>query len=214
MSKFPVVIPYIKTPDHGMELRYTLRSLNNIRNFNGEVYIVGDREKWFKNLHVISFRRIYGKPYYEQARKMIAAAEHLRNSQFIAMMDDVYITTSMEVGVYHGDELPMVSHTPHQSAKVKTGEFLHSFNHSVIDYELHAPMLVKSNDLLTSLRYITINPPLQWRSIYGNVNHIGGVYLKDNKTRSKELPKANIISTNYYTPELDKLFPEPSRYEI
>lgn len=213
MNKYPVVIPYIKTPDHGQELRYTLRSLRNIQNFNGEVYIVGDQEKWFKNLHVIAHKRIYGKPYFEQASKMVTGAQYITDPHFIAMMDDVYITTPIEAKIYHGDTLPMVSHTPHQAAKVKTGEFLYSFDHTLIDYELHVPMLVNSNHLITSLKYITRSSPLQWRSIYGNINNIGGEYYKDKKTRTNELPEGKIISTNFFTHELDKLFPNASIYE-
>ena len=213
MVKYPVVIPYVKTADHGEELRFALRSLKNIDNFNGEVYIVGDKEKWFKDIHYIAHKRVYGKPYYEQSLKMMAAAAALDDITFIAMMDDVYITTNSTVNVYRGDHLPLVSHTPHQAAKVKTGEFLFTMGHPMVDYELHVPMLVNGKKLRESIRYIFRNSQLQWRSVYGNINNIGGEYYEDKKTRTEELPEGPYISTNYFSNELRKLFPEKSRYE-
>lgn len=85
------------------------------------------------------------------------------------------------------------------------------------DFETHAPMLVDRDKLLETLNVILDDPKsweLQWRSMYGNMHGIEFEYFEDKKTKTSKLKDGAIISTANYTRELDKLFPEPSRYEL
>ena len=95
MSKLPVVIPYVHTNDDGAELRYTLRSLKNIKNWNGEVYVIGDKERWFKDIIYIRQKRQWGRPYDDVINKL----KQVPVDDYILMMDDVYITKPTEVVV-------------------------------------------------------------------------------------------------------------------
>lgn len=214
-----VVLPYIHTYDSGMELRYMLRSLKNITNFDGEVIVVGDREKWFtdKITHVQA-RRQSNKPYLDQTCKMLGACNLLNlGEEFIAMYDDVYITEPTEVGVYKLEgELRATKPSIHQRSKQYTADKLKEMGSTTVDYETHAPMLVNTSRLVTILKYILDDPKphmLQWRSMYGNLYRIEAELFEDKKTKTQQLKQGAIISTNIYTPELHKLFPEPSIYE-
>lgn len=214
-----VVIPYIHTHDSGMELRYTLRSLKNIINFDGDVYIIGDRERWFTDKVVhIPYKRMYGKPYLDQIQKMwVACIQEDIGDEFIAMMDDIYCLEPTKVGVYYvNDQLKSARPSFHQRTKEQTAAKLHSMGLPTKDYESHAPMVVNREKLLATLNFmlkLMNTHTLQWRSMYGNMHGIDAELFTDAKTKTSVLPEGNIISTNGYTKELERLFPESSVYE-
>lgn len=217
MNKVPVVIPYISTKDKGIELRYALRSLKNIKNFNGEVYIIGDKEKWFANITHIPVIRRYGMPYFDQVLKMKLACE-LENmpEQFIASMDDLYVTKPTEIKLYHMGPMEITKSSPYHRTKQYTLDKLLEVGLYPYDYELHVPMLVNRDRLLEALNIILADPKnkvLQWRSMYANMFNLGGEQIEDKKTKTLQLKDGPMISTNVYTAELNELFPEPSRYE-
>lgn len=216
--KYPVVLPYLKTEDQGMELRYMLRSLKNVTNFNGDVYIVGDKENWFYNINHIPQKRDYGKIYLDQIKKMYTACLLPEMPEkFIATMDDCYVTKKQEIGVYSIGELKDERNSIHRRTKYHTKQKLKDMELPTLDYEAHAPMLVNKNDLLVTLSTILEQPSrksLQWRSMYGNMFNVEAKWIEDKKTKTTKLKSGDIISTNFYTPELQKLFPDPSPYEI
>lgn len=208
-----IVLPYIHTPDNGKELRYMLRSLKNLVGFDGEVMIVGDREKWFQNIQHIPCRRLSKKPYLDQAMKMKLACDYAPET-FIAMQDDIYFTEPVEAGAYYIGELTDEFTSIHKRSKKYTKDMLLDMGLGIRDFEAHAPILVERVRLLTALSYVMQNePPLQWRSMYGNLWDIDAELFEDKKTRTHQLKEGKIISTNFYTSELHKLFPEPSIYE-
>lgn len=216
MNDLPILITYIKTGDGGQELKYSLRSLTNILNFNNSVTIVGEKETWFKNLNFIAVARKYGYPYTDQHIKIKQALEYMPET-FIIGQDDVYVTEPTIINSYYIGALPTDARTPHQRTKVITRDKLLSLGAGTLDYESHTLMKVDRDKLSETLDIIQADKNrshLQFRSIYGNLNKIGGEYYEDKKTRTKELPKGKFISTNFYIDELDKLFPEKSRYEI
>jgi hypothetical protein len=217
MERYPIVITYIRTADHGSELKHALRSLENITNFNGEVYIVGEREIWFNNLHTIEMKRHHGRPYLDQVKKLNEAAKQMPE-KFIISMDDVYVTEPTEIGVYNKGELKGDALNYYRRTKKHTEDFLKDHGvDDLIDYECHAPILVERDKLLETFRLILdykVYPSLQWRSIYGNVNKIESEYFEDQKSKTANLKEGKIISTQFFTDELSKLFTEPSRYEL
>lgn len=69
--KYPVVITYVSDKHGGKELKYALRSLSKVTNWNGEVYIVGDREKWFSaEIKHIRAGKLHFNPWLDQAKKV------------------------------------------------------------------------------------------------------------------------------------------------
>lgn len=208
-----IVLPYVHTQDNGKELRYMLRSLKNLNGFDGQVMIVGDRERWFRNIIHIPCPRLSRKPYLDQVMKMKLACDTAPD-EFIAMQDDIYFTEPTDVTTYYIGELKDENTSYHKRSKKVTKELLAAVGLSTYDFEAHAPMPVERGKLLYTLeRIIGKDAPLQWRSMYGNMWSIEAKYFEDKKTRTAKLKQGNIISTNFYTSELDKLFPEPSMYE-
>lgn len=214
---YPICLPYIKTQDRGQELRYSIRSYKNITNWNGQIYVLGDSEKWFNNINHIPMRRMYNRVYLDQVMKMRKACD-LMPEKFIASMDDIYITEKTEVGIYYQGGLTEDGKGIHARTKLVTKRFLNDIGiTNPYDYEVHAPMLVE-RDKLREVLDLIINHPmkisLQWRSLYANMHDVGGELITDAKTKTAELKEGNILSTNFYTAELQKLFPKPSKYEI
>ena len=215
--KYPVFIPYKKSGDGGKELRYTLRSLSNLTNWNGKVYIAGETEPWLENVTHIPCRRTSHNPYLDAEYKILEAlTSDGFPDDFIYINDDIYITEKMELKPLHGGELERKGAGYHQSQKEKTKEWLEENGYTTLDYELHTPMLMNKakrlgvhNLIKPTFQGVSLKP----RSVYGNIFNIGGEEYEDAKTKTSELPKAPIISTQFFTDELKTLFPKPSKFE-
>jgi hypothetical protein len=213
---YPILITYIHTHDCGNELRYTLRSLKNITNFSGEVVVVGDTEDWFNNVEVVKTSRLSYKPYLDQVLKIHKALPHMPDT-FIIGQDDIYCLEPVEIGVFHQGDFKFTSSSLHQRTKRFTHDLLVEKGYTPIDYETHTPMLVNKAKLQEVLEFIVSQPKremLQWRSLYGNFNNVGGAFFEDKKVRGHHLIKGDIISTARFIPELKTLLPEPSEYEL
>lgn len=208
------VYTYIHTPDFGQELRYSLRSISNLTNFDGDVFIVGESELWLKNVTYLPVKRLYGNPNVDVQKKLRAVVDDPRiPDEFILMMDDVYITEKIAAIDMHRGDLTGNNENTYQMSKLKTLEFLkNNVTETRFDYETHAPFICNKKRLSTVLDIVD-GTILQWRSIYGNIFEIGGELFEDMKTKSSKLPPGSIISTQFYTDELDKLFPKESIYE-
>lgn len=216
--KYPIVITYRHTQDNGMELRHSLRSLKNITNFNGQVFIAGDIEPWLTNVYHIPVKH-HRNGYIDQEYAMLEALHDERlEDDFIYSMDDLYITSRTRVVPWHQNVFNAnIGHKGyHRNQKILTFVWLQRRGYTTLDYEVHAPMLINKHKrmevnkiIMSSDNHMIMKP----RSLYGNIFNIGGEYFADKKTRSKELPEGKIISTLKYTPELNDLFSEPSIYE-
>lgn len=214
--KYPVVIPYIHTRDCGLELKHSLRTLRNMANWNGDVYVVGDKEAWFSDkVKYIALSRTAGA-YVDQVKKLLKVIE-LMPEKFISSMDDIYVTEPTKIGVYYKGELDESGKGIHARSKKFTQDILTGSGLTDLkDYECHAPMLVETDMLRETLEFIVNQPQanrLQWRSIYGNTTDQEAVLFEDKKTKTTELMDGAIISTNFYTPELYLRFPNKSEFE-
>ena len=215
--KYPALITYKKSGDGGKELRYTLRSLSNLTNFSGRVIIAGNTEPWLENVTHIPCRRTSHNPYLDAEYKILEAltSEGFPND-FIYINDDTYITEKMELKPLHGGQLERKGSGYHHSQKEKTKEWLEENGYTTLDYDIHTPMLMNKvkrlevhNLIKSTFQGISLKP----RSIYGNIFSIGGEEYTDAKTKTAVLPKAPIISTQFYTDELRTLFPKTSKFE-
>lgn len=220
MAKYPVVIPYLKTPDKGSELKYALRSLKNLTEFNGKVFIVGMQEAWFNNITVIPCKKRSYSPYEDSNNKMLAVIGDERiPDNFILMNDDFYITSKTTLKPLHKGELPKDGKGYHMKSKVATRRFLEAQGiKNPLDYSVHAPMLMNKRKRLEVHHLIRSSfrgTALLARSVYGNlfIDPSEAEYYEDQKTKTPNLKSGVYISTAYYTDELKKLFPKPSKYE-
>ena len=215
--KYPALIVYKKSGDGGKELRYTLRSLSNLTNWNGKVYLAGEKEDWLQNVTYIPCRRTSHNPYLDAEYKILAAltTEGFPDG-FIFINDDTMVCERMELKPLHGGQLERKGPGYHHSQKEKTKEWLEENGYTTLDYDIHTPMLMNKakrlevhNIVKPTMDGVSLKP----RSIYGNIFNIGGEEYTDAKTKTFVLPKAPIISTQFYTDELKTLFPKPSKFE-
>lgn len=215
--KYPVLIPYRATPDDGAELKYALRSLKNLKNWNGEVIIAGDKPRWMVNVTHIQVERSNHNPYHDSENRAFAALIDDRLPEdFIFSNDDIFITEPIEVTYLHQGTISTEGRGYHISQKKKTREWLAERGFSTFDYDLHTPMLMNKTKRLKvhkvvqeSINKISLKP----RSIYGNMFAVAGEVYEDRKARGQELPQAPIISTSTFVKELEQMFPEPSKFE-
>ena len=211
-----IVYLYKKSGDGGKELRHSLRSLKNLEGKH-KVFIVGDTEPWVKNVTYIKTIPQRRSPYADTWHKLLTAMNSDEVSEeFIVMMDDVYIISPQAIKTLYDDELPERGSGVHKKGLQLTRELLLREHKTIRNYDIHVPFIVSKTQLreiagtiAQSMRGV----PLAWRSYYGNHFDIGGEQYEDKKTRTTELLHGDIISTNYYTPELAQLFPDASEYE-
>lgn len=215
----PVLIPYKKTQDRGMELKHVLRSLTNLKEWDGRVYISGDKEDWFKNIIHIPRSRTHGNPHRDVEFKILAALQSdFFPDEFILMNDDIYCMEPTEIKPLYRGILVGSTTNYYQRSKKRTAEYLRDKGIAEpMDYEVHAPMIMNRERRLeiSHLLQSSFNgTPLQARSVYGNLFNVGGEVYEDKKTKTRELKKGIYISTQFYTDELQKLFPKKSNYEV
>ena len=104
--KYPAVILYLKTKDNGEELRWTLRGLKYLTNWNGEVFVIGDKESWFKNITVLETKRKFGKKHVDQRNRLRMAIRDSRIADdFLYFNDDFLVQREVKAVNWHGGEI-------------------------------------------------------------------------------------------------------------
>ncbi|MFA5420043.1 MAG: hypothetical protein WC341_16440 [Bacteroidales bacterium] len=102
MKKVTIVIPYILGPDNGLELRYTLRSIEkNFRHDNYEIIVIGDKPDWLTNINHVPFTRVPVRDFRtfdDQLMKLyVALTECDITNDFIWTYDDTYFTSEVKL---------------------------------------------------------------------------------------------------------------------
>lgn len=211
-----LVYIYKKTTDSDKELRCSLRSLDNIKG-EKRVWIVGDTEEWLDNVTHIRLRPRSNSPYADVFYKLMAFVnDPTTPEEFWVMQDDIYFTKKQSLKTLYGGELPTDGVGVHRRGLQRTREALNELKRPILNYDIHVPFKVeksKLREIAWTIQKTMQGVPMQWRSYYGNYFDIGGEQYDDKKTRTMELLKGDIISTLFYTPELEQMFSEPSQYE-
>ena len=212
--KYPCVYVYKRTSDKGQELKYSIRSLENVKNWNGEVFVAGDNEDWFKDVKVIEAKKSHVK-WTDQENKLRAIVGDKRVADdFIYFNDDMYCVTPTEITpLYDGKLENYTGKNGWQKAKSDTKDYLEKKGATIFNYDIHVPMVFNKDKLAKILDILDENRK-QPRSLYGNLYEIGGEQYKDRKTYTSKLRKGKLLSTKRFTPELKELFKSKSRYEL
>jgi hypothetical protein len=215
--KYPILLPYVHTQDDGKELKYCLRSLENIKNWNGNLYMIGDLPSWINKSeikHVIPSKRMTN-PYLDVANKIYECFINPElPDNFIFMNDDIYITEPISVSAYNSGNIPDVITGMHKSSLYRTKIWLRKNGYNTLNYDTHTPMVINKEKWLKIYEVNKSNQQfMQWRSLYGNINGIESEFMTDKKTRTNKLMEGKIISTLFYTDELKKMFPIESRFK-
>lgn len=218
-----IVIPYRKS--YSDELRYTLRSLQNIP--HRDVYIIGDKTKFRVN-------HVYYTQTVNTAKNTLSIIDLAVNTpdiseDFIYMHDDMYILkpiTRLEVH-HRGLYVDIINNYQQRDIYNFYVERMRRTYNKLLQleikqplcYELHIPFMINK----TKWRAVRSNltPQLNKLSMYGNLNHIGGTTMPDVKVRTKNyIPDDTFISTHdasfntgYAGQYIKELFNKPYKYE-
>ena len=223
-------IVYICRDGDNEELRYSIRSaVKNLPHDN--LWVVGGKPDWYSGPYI---EVPQDKAYYRNARtniRTIIKSNKISNT-FILMNDDFFIMNKVDSLPYMYSGLLIDKINTRESYSqgdlytrmlMKTDSELYERSKikKALDYELHVPMIFEKEKLS-----LVISSQGLWRSMYGNINDVGGEIFKDVKIYAKDhiLSKNFIDMNSTYLSTEDKIFeehkewfqekfPEPSPYE-
>lgn len=172
------VVYYVKKGEKNAELANSLRSLQHFP--HRRVHIVGHTPKWVKNVNSISGNRHPDRSGWYNGFDNVRIIAHYDGD----MTDDVVIFNDDFVVLRPIEELPLYHRTtlerhaamvgfdtPWGESLLKTWVHLHDLGLTEpLSYDLHVPMPVNRRDLRDALAWVGVDedPPVQWRSVYGN----------------------------------------------
>ena len=163
---------------------------------------------------------------------ILAACRHPDVSeQFVIFNDDFFVTAPVtDVEIHYRSTLREHMNLP--SLRTRKSWWSDSLTTTMaclqtlgipdpISYELHIPFPVDKKLMRATLERfesVTPNNPPQWRTLYGNLNNIGGTVAKDSKVMSQGVLRMPYHSTTdvswrFFRRRFMQMFPEPSRYE-
>lgn len=213
-APLPDIVYVVKNGDKNPELRYSLRSLTNLP--HGKVWMAGGKPGWIRNVeHVPTTQR--GNKFVNALKNLEAVLPQV-SIEFVLMNDDFIILSPLE----RVPTLYMEVHGQTLAKQALVGVRKILARHGIEDlvsYELHVPF-VYNRDLLTDTleQARGVHIAGYQRTLYGNLNRIGGTLATDVKVRNR-LPDGPFVSTSEKTFQggvgqmIRQLFPEPSPFE-
>jgi hypothetical protein len=195
-------IVYICRDGDNEELRYSIRSaVKNLLHDN--IWVVGGKPEWYVGNYIMVAQN---KSKYSNARENLKAIcnEKKISKSFILMNDDFYVINKVKSVPYMyagtlDDKIQqredIFSGNSYISLLKQTlASLSHKKIKTVLDYELHVPMVMDKNNLRKVVDLSGL-----WRSTYGNLFSVGGVKAKDVKVYSKE---SNLYKSSYNIKDL------------
>lgn len=223
----------VRPGDDNTELRYALRSLENMGEID-EVWIVGDKPSWLTGVRFIEGNLWGTKPRNVYNNILTLCQEADVPDEFVMMNDDFFIMEPHAVVPEYrcslAEHLATLNRLQRGSwwerSLLHTQEFLAAAGcESPLSYELHRPFAVNKARMAETLEraagFRPDNPP-QWRTLYGNLWHIGGEQRDDNKVYAMNPTYTardwGVISSeprSYFraAPFVERRFTTPSRWE-
>lgn len=178
------VVYYVKGGEKNDELAHSLRSLQHFP--HRRVHIVGHTPKWAKNVNSIPGNMHPNRSGWYNGFDNVRIIAHYDGD----MTDDVVIFNDDFVVLRPIEELPLYHRTtlerhaamvgldtPWGESLLKTWARLDDLGLAEpLSYDLHVPIPVSRPALREALEWIDIDedPPVQWRSAYGNFITRGG----------------------------------------
>lgn len=222
---------YVCRPGDNEELRYSIRS--TVKNLpEGRIWVIGSKPDWYVGNFIPVNQR---SDAYSSVRENLATVCNSKeiSEDIVLMNDDFFTLKSLDsVPTMHGG--PLINKVwKRESISPNTGytRMLRTTLSDIqrlgikdsLDYELHVPMTMTKSGLLKALRYRGL-----WRSIYGNLNNVGGSQMDDVKvyglSQHLSVRKINIEDETFISTDdksfasikdkLDILFPEPTDNEL
>lgn len=183
---------YICRNGRNEELRYSIRSIFANTDVNS-VWVVGGKPRWYSGNYIEVPQNLTK---YENARKNLRTVLDNDNipDNFILMNDDFYITKPISrIPVYHGGSLAAKAEryksfrasATYTKMLLETDAILKRNGvRNPLDYSIHVPMSMHKQNLEFA---VSLGGAI--RSVYGNMNRIGGTQLPvhDVKVHNKDI---------------------------
>ena len=164
---------------------YSIRSaVENLP--HDKIWVVGGKPNWYRG-KFMGVKQSGTK--YQNARDILEAIceNDEISDEFILMNDDFFITEKINnLKYYHGGSLEkkVAKYSKLHPNSTYTNLLKNTLNglqdrygiKNPLDYELHVPMKMDKYGL-----YKAATSGLLWRSVYGNMNRVGGEQIKDVK---------------------------------
>lgn len=204
---YPAVYSYRSTKTRELEL--SIRSLVNLKEWNGQVYIVGDAPTLPSDIsykHIpISYR--WGKESRVRHNDEICAYLTARDAvgDFIAMADDLYILkqwslTSHNKGTLIEHSNARLRQDNYTFAIMRTHEFLFNLEKPVLSYELHIPFLMRADELTE------VEPLLPKDRNNVLIRSVIGNYFNRESTKISDVKDINIDESTVLYSSSDRTF--------
>jgi len=192
----PLPVVYVVRPgNENAELRYSLRSLQNVP--HGEVWVVGHRPPHVTNVrHLFVPQRDPNRFKYENALRLLQEIAELGPDRFALFNDDFYCLAPVRGMPLPAHRGPLLEQAAERSGRY--GEMLRATAQLLIEaghadplaYTLHAPLVMSRAGLQLTLdhglRHRTSElERLSWRSLYGNLMRLGGDRVPDVKVHGE-----------------------------
>ncbi len=222
-----VVYVYKENIKGGMNLKYSLRSLCNIK--HNKVFIVGDLPDWVNNTTYIPFDfNKKGNRVVNVFNQIKKACQHGEVSEdFILFNDDYYVLKPIgKLNYYIRGKEPKKNKSYYYKSWMRTkdlfGDDFKSF------CPLHTPIIYNKKKFLELFEKFDINKKYAHKSLYGNYHKISDCeVIGDSKVKSvgafqravnnKDRVFLSTINKVERSPnfefEMNKLFPNKSFYE-
>jgi hypothetical protein len=198
-----------------------LRSLANVP--HEAVHAVGATPAWVRNVEVIT-PQTWPTKWRALVGDLLVACQHLEGRTLLLVDDDMFVMAPVkDMPTLHAG--PLAEHL-----KTKRGSYARSMGHTMaylqalgvrdpLSYELHVPMVIDATAMAATLEAVVHWPQqLQARTVYGNLQRVGGKRMDDVKVYDKgPLPERFVSSAprawSWIHPLLDQQFNAASRYE-
>lgn len=230
--KLPDVVYVVRpTADDNEDLRYSLRTLKNVKHGKVFVYATPPAPRWLSSeVNVIEVPRTgHIEPFADVNLKLtMACCSGDVSDRFIFMNDDFFILHPLKeipywtLGLLDTRRKAYKTFGTYAKDLVACRNVLEALGKDTIDFETHAPIMFNASKLLS----VVCNYPNSGhrRSFYGNIYNVKSVIVEEDfkvYTQTQFNPARPILSTieNFWTrhPEvahyLRTTFSEPSKYE-
>jgi len=213
---------------NNLELRLSLRSLEQNAKDLESVFIIGEKPNWIKNVVHIPVDDVYTREN-NVFRKILTACKLDISENFLFMNDDFYMMKPFIMADYpyfvSGEVVCISNPSRYQEIQNKTLNKLQSNGiERVMDYRVHCPIVFNKEKFLTLESYYKEskleNVGYSARLLYGNLFVDNPIVADDCKLWGlDEIRDTNqgCISTkddcDDILKELEKIFNKPSKYE-